>query len=102
MGPNLEQVKSVVRDLLQIVGTMLVSFKLFAITEENWSLITGIVIMLVPIIWGLFNHTEKNAVAVVAELKKTAVSEDGKVITLHDPELVEAAKAAATPLDKAA
>jgi hypothetical protein len=102
MGPNLEQIKSSVRDLLQILGTLLISGKLWGITESNWALITGIIMMLVPFIWSMFVHSEANAVAVVAEMKKTDVSGDGKIITLHDPKLVNAAKASATPLDMAA
>ncbi len=76
MGPNLEQIKSIARDLLQIMGTLLVAFKLFAVTEENWSVITGAVLMLIPIIWGLFNHTQANAVAIAAaipEVKRVVV-----------------------------
>ncbi len=96
---NLEQIKSIIRDILQILGTMLVSFKLFAITDETWSVIAGAIMMLVPVVWGILNHTQANAVAVVAELKSSEVSMDGRVITLHTPALARAAKEAATPLD---
>ena len=68
MGPNLEQIKSAARDLLQIVGTLLISGKVWGITESNWAAITGLVMMLLPFIWGMFVHTEANAVAVAAAI----------------------------------
>jgi len=97
MKPNEQQTLSFVRDLMQIVGTFLVTSHLFGVTDQFWQLLTGVVLMAVPFIWGAINHTQANAVAVVAALDKTTVSPDGRTITLQDPNLRNAAAGAATP-----
>ena len=94
---NQEQVMSVVRDVLQIVGTFLTTYGV--INSGQWQPIAGGVLMMAPVIWGIYTHTQANAVAVVAAAPGTIVSADGKSITIVDRTLATAAKAAATGVD---
>ena len=99
MGPNQEQILSLVRALLQIVGTMLVGNGIVH-SSADWTAISGAVIMLVPIVWGMWAHTHDSALKVVEampEVKKIEVApEDHSVVTaaLNDStrlKIVEAA-----------
>jgi hypothetical protein len=78
---------------MQALGTFLVTAHIAGMTDQNWQLITGVVLMLVPVVWGMFNHTQKNAVAIVAAMPGTVTSPSGQNITLADPHLAAAAAA---------
>ena len=96
---NQQQVLSLVRDLMQALGTFMVTSHVAGMTTQYWELITGVVLMLVPIIWGMLNHTQANTVATVAAMPSTETKvEAGKMtIVLHDEVLAEAAATNATP-----
>ena len=96
MWPNQEQIKSLMRDILQIAGTILVMLHIAGITQTQWDTISGSILMLIPTIWGLFSHKKTNAVAVVAAMKGTTFEPHNSVIRLHEPDLIVAAKEAAT------
>lgn len=87
---NQEQVLSVTRDLLQIVGTFLTTYGLMSSTQ--WAPVAGGVLMIVPVVWGIINHSQTNAVAVVA-----AMPEVKKIET--EPTAAGAALAKASPVN---
>jgi hypothetical protein len=67
---NQDQLLSVVRAVMQIVGTGLMTTGIGGITSEGWSTITGGVLMIAPVVWGIFAHSESGAVAAVDRLAK--------------------------------
>ena len=78
--PNTEQIKSMVRSLLAWIGGILSTWGVI----KNWGaaeqvtnffsseLMLGAVMWLISFIWGLMNHKEANAVAVVNALPQVA------------------------------
>jgi hypothetical protein len=68
--PNQEQVMSLVRDALSISGTTLTI--LGYMNDQQWGAISGVVMMVVPVVWSMFNHTHANAVAVAAAIPDVA------------------------------
>ena len=94
MWPNEEQVKSIVRDVLQITGTVMVMLHIG--TDSQWASISGAILMLIPTLWGLFDHRKTHAVAVVAAMPGTTVDLRSGTIKLHAPDLIEAAREAET------
>jgi hypothetical protein len=95
---NQEQFMSIVRAVLQIIGTALVSYSVkTGITDQIWTTISGSVLMVAPVIWGLVVHTQANAIAIVAKLPSTDVSAAGTTIKILDPALAKVAQANATP-----
>lgn len=87
---NQEQMMSVVRDVLQILGTFLTTYGL--LSGEQWQPIAGGVIMIAPVVWGIVKHTKTNAIATVAampEVKKVvAVSSIANGSLAADPKVV--------------
>lgn len=84
---------SVARALLQIIGTTLVAYSTqTGITESMWATISGGVLMIVPVVWGLWAHTQTNAIATVAAMpevqKVVAVPEIANVVLKDDPKVV--------------
>lgn len=72
---NQEQVLSIVRALLQIAGTVLVSRGFM--TETDWTTIAGGVVMAVPVIWSMYVHMKSTQIATVAampDVKKVVTS----------------------------
>ena len=67
---NQQQVMSVVRDLLQIVGTFLTTYGIFS--QEQWQPIAGGLLMIAPVVWGMLAHTQANAIAVAAAIPDVA------------------------------
>ncbi len=66
MMPNQEQIMSLARAFLMAVGTAMVAkgYISSAILEP----LIGLVVMVVPVVWSMYAHTESNAVAVVAAI----------------------------------
>jgi hypothetical protein len=72
-----DQVMTIVRSILQIVGTSLVSYSAATgITEQMWATISGGILMIVPVIWGLYAHNTANTIAAASKLPEVA-----KVVT---------------------
>jgi hypothetical protein len=97
MTPSQDQVLGILR----IILPMLLAW--FAgkgyITNDAVAGITTAIVGLIAVVWSGMAHTQAATVAKVAAMDKTAVSPDGKTITLHDPALANAAAGAATPLN---
>jgi len=76
---NQDQVMSIARAVLQIVGTFLISNGIF--TEANWGTAAGAILVLVGIGWGMYAQTKANKVAAVAAMPEVA-----KVVLTPTPE----------------
>jgi hypothetical protein len=92
---NNQQVLSVARDLLQVIGTFLTTYGV--LNSGQWEAVAGGILMIVPVVWGIYSHTQANAVATVAAMPMTDVTSGGRTITILDSGLATAAKNAATP-----
>ncbi len=90
---NSDQFMSIVRDALQIIGTFLTTYGL--ITGAQWQPIAGGLLMIAPVAWGIYTHTQANTIASVAKMNATEVK--GNTITILDPDLAKVAKENATP-----
>lgn len=99
---NRDQVLSLMRDMLKIIGMALIANgTVSAGVWEIWTTVivegAGFALVVGPVIWGQFAHTRTAKVADVAAMSGTEVSADGKTIHIIEPSLALAAKAAATP-----
>ncbi len=89
---NNAQFLSLLRTVLQIVGTGLVSHGTLGINGAMWEQISGAIIMLAPIVWSMFAHTDTaqlKAVEAMPDVKKivvdTTAPPDGAIAALSDP-----------------
>lgn len=69
---NQEQVMMLVRVAMQITGTALVTHGVFGIDAAAWQEITGAVLMLTPVLWGLYDKKKSVRVASVAAMPEVA------------------------------
>ena len=70
---NQDQAMSVVRAVLQVIGTFLVTYGASAgITEQMWTTVTGGIMVIAPVIWGILAHTNANTVAAAAKIPEVA------------------------------
>lgn len=64
---NLDQILSLTRAILAIVGTVLTTHG--SMSQQTWELYAGPILAIVPIVWSLYHHSEgqqlKKAVAVM-------------------------------------
>ena len=68
--PNQEQVMSLLRTALQMIGTYLVARGVLGADGSNlWQLVSGLVMMIAPTVWSMFAHSEKAQIENVAEIK---------------------------------
>lgn len=63
---NQEQVKSLIRWVIATFGPILISHGY--VGSSTVEMISGVLISAVPLVWSMLNHTEFNAVAVVATI----------------------------------
>ncbi len=89
---NSAQLLSLLRTLLQIAGTAVVAHGTLGINGAMWEQISGAVIMIAPIIWSMFAHTDTaqlKAVEAMPDVKKivvdTTAPPDGAIAALSDP-----------------
>ena len=88
---NIAQFLSLLRTILQIIGTGLVSHGTLGINGAMWEQISGAVVMIAAIIWSQFAHTDTaqlKAVEAMPDVKKiVAVTNagDGVGTALADP-----------------
>ena len=88
---NQDQFLSLVRTVLQIFGTIVVSHGTLGINGALWEQITGVVIIIAPTIWSMYSHTDKANLAKVTAMpdvtqvvvKPTAT--DGVADAANDP-----------------
>lgn len=76
---NQEQAKSAVRWLIATFGPYITAHG-YA-TSSSLELWGGLIVSAAPFIWGMFTHTQANAVAVVGEIAKDPASPVKGVIT---------------------
>lgn len=82
---------SLLSTLLKIVGTAVIAHGTLGINGAMWEQITGGVLMIAPIIWDMFRHTDGAAIASVAampDVEKIVVqpqAKDGVGAALADP-----------------
>jgi hypothetical protein len=81
---NTEQVKSAVRWLIATFGPFLIAHG-YA-TSGTLELAGGVIVSLAPLVWGMFVHTQANAVAVVDTIAKQPDSPVKAVVTEPTPE----------------
>jgi hypothetical protein len=81
---NTEQVKSAVRWLIATFGPFLIAHG-YA-TSGTIELAGGVIVSLAPLVWGMFVHTQANAVAVVDTIAKQPDSPVKAVVTEPTPE----------------
>ncbi len=91
MTPNSDQLLSLLRTLLQIAGTAIVAHGTLGINGAMWEQISGGILMLAPIVWSMFAHTDSAKIAAVAampDVEKIVVqpkATDGVGAALADP-----------------
>lgn len=95
MTPNSDQLLSLLRTLLQIAGTAIVAHGTLGINGAMWEQISGGVLMLAPVVWSLFVHSDKGKLAAVAampDVEKIVVqptASDGAGAALADPSMTK-------------
>ena len=89
---NSDQLMSVVRDALQIVGTFLATYGV--LTSEQWQPMMGAIIMVAPVVWGIIVHSKTNTVKAAARLPEVS-----KVEVYPTHEGIELRKAAGSTPD---
>lgn len=88
---NQDQLLSILRAVLQIIGTSIVAHGTLGINGAMWEQITGAVIMLAPVLWGVAIHTDSAKIAAVTAMP------DVKQIVVKAGAVDGAAQAAADP-----
>lgn len=53
--PNIDQVLALVRALLIVIGTVVTAR---GFSAESWSAISGVVVMIIPLVWSMLVHTD--------------------------------------------
>lgn len=84
--PNLDQILSLVRAILVILGSVLVTK---GFPQSNWEAIAGVVVMLVPVVWSMFVHTDAQKLKAVEKLPDVA-----KIVPVSIPDPNSAVAAA--------
>lgn len=84
MKPNTSQLLSLLRAILQVVGTILVSHGTLGITGAMWEQISGGVLVIAPVIWSMYAHTDAAKIAEVVKLAADPASPVQGVITTAD------------------
>lgn len=92
MTPNQEQLMSLLRTALQMIGTYVVARGILGADGANlWQLISGLILMVAPTVWAMFAHTD------TALIKSVTAMPDVKQIVVAADATDGAAKAAADP-----
>jgi hypothetical protein len=91
MSPNTDQILSLVRAILVIVGTILTTKGI--VGTADWTTYSGAIITIVPIVWSMFVHTDSAKLAAVEAMPDVA-----KIIVT--PNAVDGAGAAAADPDR--
>lgn len=72
MTPNSAQLISLLSTVLKILGTVIVAHGTLGINGAMWEQISGGVIMLAPVVWDLFRHTNSASMERVAAISPEA------------------------------
>ena len=65
---NNDQLLSLLRTVLQIIGTSVVAHGTLGINGAMWEQISGALIILAPTIWGIYSRTDAATLATVAAM----------------------------------
>ena len=101
---NQDQFLSLLRTVLQIAGTILVSHGTLGINGALWEQISGVVIVIGPTIWSMYAHTDAAKIASVTampDVKQIVVKADavdGAARAAADPTQPKVVNEALTPL----
>jgi hypothetical protein len=88
---NSDQFLSLVRTILQIAGTVVVSHGVLGIDGASWEIISGAIIVVAPTIWGIMTRTDAAKIASVAAMPDVtkiivkATATDGVANAAADP-----------------
>src|ERR1017187_489095 len=88
---NQDQLLSLLRTVLQIIGTSIVAHGTMCINGAMWEQISGAVIILAPTIWSMYAHTHEAMIASVT------ANPDVKQVVVKANAVDGAARAAADP-----
>lgn len=92
MTPNQEQLMSLLRTALQMIGTYVVARGVLGADGANlWQLISGLILMVAPTVWSMFAHTDS------AMIKNVTAMPDVKQIVVAPNASDGAGAAAADP-----
>jgi hypothetical protein len=78
MNPNNDQLMSWLRSTIAIVSGMAITAGYG--NSETWATVGGVILLLVPFVWGTFVHTDAAKIAQVAALPDVA-----KIISVPSP-----------------
>ena len=76
---NAEQAKSLIRWVIATFGPFIIA-QGYA-SQSTLELVSGVLVSLVPLAWGMFTHTQANAVAVVDMIAKQPESGVKAIVT---------------------
>ena len=88
---NKEQMLSLLRTLLKIVGTVAIMHGTLGLNGAMWEYISGVILTLAPVIWDMTSRTDSAALATVEampDVKKivvSSISTDGVANAAADP-----------------
>jgi hypothetical protein len=86
---TLEQALSMVRWVLTTIGPLLIAHGY--LNDTSWTAVSGAVISLVPLVWGIATHRQTALIAKVAampDVKKVVATDQIANVTLKDNEKV--------------
>jgi hypothetical protein len=101
---NQDQLLSLLRTVLQIAGTAIVAHGTLGINGAAWEQLSGGILMLAPVLWSMYVHTDGQKIAAVTAMPgiqqiivKTS-ADDGAAAAAADPTQTKVVSAALTPL----
>ena len=77
--PNSDQLLSFLRTILKIAGALIVAHGTMGINGAMWEQLSGGIIMIAPVVWDMFVHTDAGKLAAVEampQVKKITVTAD--------------------------
>jgi hypothetical protein len=88
---NQDQLLSLLRTILQVIGTAVVTHGTLGINGAMWEQISGAVIIIAPTIWSMYEHTDAANIA-----KVTAMPDVAKIVPRANADPSSAIAIAAT------
>jgi hypothetical protein len=101
---NQDQLLSLLRTVLQVAGTAIVAHGTLGINGAMWEQISGGVLMLAPVLWSMYVHTDGQKIAAVtampgiAQIIVKTSADDGAAAAAADPTQPKVVSAALTPV----
>ena len=88
---NQDQMLSLLRTILQIIGTSIVAHGTMGINGAMWEQISGVVIILAPTVWSMYAHTDTaklkavEAMPAVTKITVAPTTADATAAAAADP-----------------